>query len=107
MKKLFFTLLAAGLVFSCANALAKVYPASYTANVSQKDSEKNTEYQVFFDYENGVWHGAPKDEADNISKWMNLDLNKFTIKLANGDELVVVNNMPAIKNASGVKEINN
>lgn len=51
---------------------------------------------IFFDYEDGVWHGAPVEKVSDLKAWKNIDLKKYKIVLPDGRELGVLDNKPAV-----------
>lgn len=69
---------------------------NYTAKVV--DRQGTVELQtIFFDYEEGVWHGAPVDKSSDLKAWKDIDLKKQAIFLEDGRELGVLDNRPAFR----------
>lgn len=95
MKKLVVLAVAAFFAMS-----THAYADSYRAMVSQ-DNKAGVEQEVFFDYETGVWHGAPVSEVDRISAWKDINSETHKIALPDGRELVTLNNRPAVKMPNG------
>lgn len=98
MKKLMMLFVAAFMFFainSGANA------ESFRVTVSPVGGGAQVEQEVFFDYEVGVWHGAPVSAISDLSAWADIDCNTHVLKLPDGNELVTLNNNPAIKGADG------
>lgn len=73
---------------------------SYRVIVTQGNNA-GVEQEVFFDYETGVWHGAPVSELNRISAWKDINLETHKITLPDGRELVTQDNKPAVKMSNG------